>query len=91
MYSLQIDFFFANSADPDEMLHSAAFHLGFTVCQSTLLPKVLIAYILSKKSNGPRNSTMSKNFVSKFKINNTYHTVQQPLPDERQYFSNIYL
>ena len=23
-----------NSADPDEMLHVAAFHLGFTVCQN---------------------------------------------------------
>ena len=25
---LKIDFVFANSADPDEMLHYAAFHLG---------------------------------------------------------------
>ena len=30
---LKIDFVLANSADPDEMLHNAAFHLGvFTVC-----------------------------------------------------------
>ena len=30
------DFFIlANSADPVEMLHNAAFHLGLTVCQST--------------------------------------------------------
>ena len=27
----------ANSADPDEMQHHAAFHLGYSVCQSTLL------------------------------------------------------
>ena len=26
--SLKIDFFLANRADPDEMLHNAAFHLG---------------------------------------------------------------
>ena len=27
-FSLKIDFVLANSADPDEMLHIAAFHLG---------------------------------------------------------------
>ena len=33
--SLKIDFVLANSADPDEMPHDAAFHTAFTVCQST--------------------------------------------------------
>ena len=33
-FSLKIVFVSANSADPDEMLHYAAFHLGFTVCTS---------------------------------------------------------
>ena len=31
--SLKMDFVLANSADPDEMLHDAAFHLVFTVSQ----------------------------------------------------------
>ena len=35
--SQMIDFLFANSTDPDEMLHSVAFHLGLTFCQSTRL------------------------------------------------------
>ena len=34
--SQKIVFVLANSADPDEMLHYAAFHLGLTVCQSTV-------------------------------------------------------
>ena len=37
---MEIGFGLANSADPDEMLHFVAFHLGLhsdTVCQSTLL------------------------------------------------------
>ena len=29
---------FANGADPDEIPPYVAFHLGFTVCQSTCLP-----------------------------------------------------
>ena len=29
LYYLSIDFVLANSADPDEMLHYSAFHLGF--------------------------------------------------------------
>ena len=33
--SLKIDFFLVNSADPDEMQHSVAFYLVFTVCQRT--------------------------------------------------------
>ena len=32
--SLQTYLVLANSADPDEMLHYAAFHRVFTVCQS---------------------------------------------------------
>ena len=35
--SLKITFVAANSADPDEMPHNVAFHLVFTVCQSTHL------------------------------------------------------
>ena len=35
--SLKMDFVLANSADPDEMLHYAAFHLVFTVSQHTHL------------------------------------------------------
>ena len=35
--SLKIVYVFGNSVDPDEMLHYVAFHLGFTVCQSTHL------------------------------------------------------
>ena len=35
-----------NSADPEEMLHYASFHLEFTVCQSTHLGKVLRPSIL---------------------------------------------
>ena len=33
--SLKIDIFLVNSADPDEMQHSVAFYLVFTVCQRT--------------------------------------------------------
>ena len=35
--SLKIAFILANSADPDEMQHSAALHLGLQCCQSTNL------------------------------------------------------
>ena len=33
----EVVFILANSADPDEMHHYAAFHLVFTICQSTHL------------------------------------------------------
>ena len=36
-HSLKIDFVFANSADPDEMPHYAAFHLGIHCLSSTHL------------------------------------------------------
>ena len=32
IFSMKIDFSLANSADPEEMLHYAAFNLPFTVC-----------------------------------------------------------
>ena len=35
--SLEIDFVLANNADPAEMPHNAAFHLGLHFCQSTRL------------------------------------------------------
>ena len=35
--SLKTVFVLANSVDPDEMPHNAAFHLGLTVSQSTQL------------------------------------------------------
>ena len=42
--SLKMVFTLANSADPDEMLHKAAFHLGLHC-----LPKYLFAGILYEK------------------------------------------
>ena len=39
-------FILANSADPDEMLHNATFHLVFTVCQRFLL--IGLVLIISK-------------------------------------------
>ena len=37
LLSLKIDFVLANSADPDEMLHNAAFHLGLS-CLPKYIP-----------------------------------------------------
>ena len=34
--TMKIDCFLANSADPDKMLHFAAFHLCLTACQSII-------------------------------------------------------
>ena len=36
-HSLMINFVLVNTSDPDELLHFAAFHLVFTVCQKTLV------------------------------------------------------
>ena len=44
LLSLNIVFIFANSADPDEMLHYAAFHLGLHC-----LPKYLFTGIQNEK------------------------------------------
>ena len=35
--SLEVVLILANSEDPDEMQHFAAFHLGLHICQSTRL------------------------------------------------------
>ena len=40
--SLKIDFIFANRADPDEMLHNAAFHLGLHCLQKYLFMGFLV-------------------------------------------------
>ena len=48
-----IDFIIANSADPDEMWHSVAFHLGLLCLQKYLLAyaKFRLSKILAKWRN----------------------------------------
>ena len=47
-----------------------------------------LSFSTGQTSNGPRHSMVCKNFVSITTIfKNAYHTVQQPLPDGKQYVS----
>ena len=46
-FSLKMDFVLANSVDPDEMLHDAAFHQGLH-----FLPKYLFRGFQSTKGQG---------------------------------------
>ena len=71
--SLTIQFVLANSTDPDEMPHYAAFHLGLTVCISTdfwvslfALVPILYPVPVLKGLNAPANNlndTIQKNYT----------------------------